>query len=190
MTLANQTFMKGFDELKKNYARHTFYTERDIEWLLQTSIWSVIKTESLPLEIYNNFPMYKKPRRSITTDLAIISANGKAETAIELKYEPDHRRGQKPNRDIWPTKLGPSVVFWSGEGSVEKDILRAKEYVDRGICRTGISIFIDEGQLFRHRHPFIGSKWVDWTIDDSQISEVSLLFAVFGDGKGLDPLYL
>ena len=187
MSLANQAFMMGFNDLKQSYMRYAFYTERDIEWLLQTFIWSAIRTKRLPLEIYNNFPMYKMPRRSVTADLAIISTNERVETAIELKYEPDHERGQKPNREIWPTKLQPSVVFWSGEGSVEKDISRVQEYVTKGICKTGISIFIDEGRRFRHRPAFVESKWVDWSVNSPRISKMSLLVAVFGNLEGLGP---
>ena len=64
--------------------------------------------------------------------------------------------------DIWPSKLNPSVVFWTGDGSVAKDVERTREYVEQGKANAAYSVFIDEGGAFSHRNPHPGSEWRDW----------------------------
>jgi len=44
------------------------------------------------------------------------------------------------------------VVFWTGEGSVEKDVQRVHEYVEQQKAKVAYSILIDEGGYFRYRH--------------------------------------
>ncbi len=97
----------------------------------------------------------------IRADLAILDGDAVA-VAAEFKYEPSHARRADRGGDIWPSKLDPSVAFWTGEGSVEKDVQRVREYVERRGVKNAFSVFIDEGGRFRHRDPHPQSQWVDW----------------------------
>jgi len=120
----------------------------------------------------------KVQRGSITTDLAILNDRNEVEVAIEFKYEPDHQRGRGVNKSIWPTKLSPSVVFWGKEG-VEKDVKKAKQYVDQKKAKLAIVVFVDEGGLFRHRDPHPGTNWVDWGCSGEKSRKISLLIGYF-----------
>ena len=108
----------------------------------------------------------------------ILNEDNQVELAIEFKYEPDHERGKGPNNDIWPTKLDPSVVFWGKEG-VLKDVERCKKFIKKEVAKVAVSIFIDEGGLFRHRDPHSGTKWIDWDSIDKQ--KISILIGYFGE---------
>ena len=107
----------------------------------------------------------------------ILNENNQVELAIEFKYEPDHERGKGPNCNIWPTKLYPSVVFWGKEG-VLKDVKRCEEFIDKGVATAAVTIFIDEGGLFRHKNPHPGTEWIDWDSNGKQ--KISILIGRFG----------
>jgi len=134
--------------------------------------------KALPFKVYNDFPMLKARRRSLTTDLAILNKQDEVELAIEFKYEPDHQRGIGINRNIWPSKLSPSVVFWGKEG-VKKDVERAKQYVNQKKAESAVTIFVDEGGLFRHRKPYRGTRWIDWNCGGKNPRRISLLIGYF-----------
>ena len=141
--------------LQDSYFDYTFYTERDIVWTIQRHISEEIKRAGLPYRVFNDHTILKGTR----PDLAILDGTDSAEIAAEFKYEPSHDRRADRGGDIWPSKF--DVVFWSGEGSVEKDVQRIRGYVGRRLVREAFSIFIDEGSHFRHRTPHPGSEWVD-----------------------------
>lgn len=154
---ATDLFENSMQWLRQHYRDYRFFTERDVVWTVQRHIASEICRMDAPYRVFNDHTIM--PR--IRTDLAILSGTS-IEVAIEFKYEPSHKRRADHGGDIWPTKLEPSVVFWSGEGSVEKDVQRVKEYVDKKRARVAYSVFIDEGGRFRHRDPHFSSEWVDW----------------------------
>lgn len=151
-----EIFKSSLRWLQDSYFDHKFYTERDIVWTIQKHISDEIKRAGLPYRVFNDHTIFRKTR----TDLAILDEKNSVEIAAEFKYEPSHTRRADRGGDIWQTKF--DVVFWSGEGSVEKDVQRVKEYVARGLVKEAFAVFLDEGGHFRHRTPHPGSKWIDW----------------------------
>ena len=154
---AADLFESALQWMQERYTDFRFFAERDIVWTLQLRISLEIEGGGLPYRVFNDHTIFRGTR----TDLAILDGDS-AEVAVELKYEPSHARRADRGGDIWPSKLDPSVVFWTGEGSVEKDVQRIREYVDRGSVREAFSVFIDEGCHFRWRDPHPGSEWIDW----------------------------
>ena len=157
--------------LRENYATFQFFVERDVVWTLQKYLISQIKEQNLPYRVFNDFPILPGSRRSLCTDLAILNVNGSVEVAAELKYEPSHNRS-----DIWPTKFGPTVVFWSSDG-VGKDIGRIKEFVTQEKTKVAYSVFIDENGFFSHKPPHPDSQWIHWDTSDASSHHVSILWS-------------
>jgi len=175
---ARKLFEQVLDWLRSNYGNYEFFAEREVVWTIQQKIREIIANSALPFEVYNDFPIAKARRRSLTTDLAILNKRNEVELAIELKYEPDHQRGVGKKRSIWPSKLYPSVVFWGKEG-VKKDIERGRQYVDQKKAKMAVTVFIDEGGLFRHRKPYQNAEWIDWKCGGKNPREISLLIGYF-----------
>lgn len=175
---AKELFERALEWLRTNYGNHDFFAERDLVWVFQQKLREIIAENSLPFKVYNDFPIMKARRRSLTTDLAILNKQNEVELAAEFKYEPDHQRGVGKNKNIWPSKLSPSIVFWGKEG-VEKDVERAKQYVDQKRAIVAITILVDEGGFFRHREPHQHTKWVDWKCGGKNPRKVSLLVGYF-----------
>jgi hypothetical protein len=149
--------------LRTSYGEHRFFLERDIVWTVQRKIAQLLVERRLHFRVFNDDPIVPGPRRSLTTDVAIVDCDGVIGVAMEFKYEPSHVRRDV---DIWPSKFMPTVVFWGKEG-VGGDITRVQNFVAEGRARFACSVFIDEGNYFHSRysvpHPF--SKWLDWGND-------------------------
>jgi hypothetical protein len=175
---AKELFDRVLEWFRLNYGNYDFFMERDVEWTLHQKFRETVASGNLPFEVFNNFPIMKGDRRGICTDLAILNMQGKVEVAVELKFEPDHQRGFGPRRNVWPTRLNPSVVFW--KAGVEKDVERAQQYVSKGKAKMAVTMFVDEGGLFRHRRPPSSeTKWVDWKCGGSNPRMISLLIGFF-----------
>ncbi len=153
-----ETFKSSLRWLEHSYTDYTFYTERDVVWTVQKHISEEIGKAGLRCRVFNDHTIFKGTR----ADLVILGEGDFVEIAVEFKYEPSHARRADRGGDIWPSKLDPSVVFWTGEGSVQKDVDRVQEYVKRLLAKEAFSIFIDEGGRFRSRSPHKGSEWIDW----------------------------
>lgn len=175
---AKELFEQTLEWLRSNYGNYEFFLERDLVWTIQQRLRKVTAEDDLQFKVYNDFPIAKGQRRSLTTDLAILNKRNEVELAIEFKYEPDHQRGVGGNRNIWPSKLNPSVVFWGKEG-VGKDVERARQYVDQKSAKAAMTVFVDEGRLFRHRQPHPNTKWFDWNCDGKKPRKISLLIGYF-----------
>ena len=154
---ATELFENAMDWLCQHYAEYRFFAERDIVWTVQTHILRNIEEACLAYRLINDYTLLGRVR----ADLVILDGN-QVEVAVEFKYEPSHARSTERGGDIWPTKLDPSVVFWTGNGSVAKDVQRVQQYVEEGKATTAYSIFIDEGGEFSHRTPHPGSEWRNW----------------------------
>ena len=152
-----ELFENALQWLHVRYAEYRFFTERDIVWIVQLRISEEIARARLPYRVFNEHTISGGAR----ADLAILSGP-QVVAAAEFKYEPSHERRADRRGDIWPSKLDPSVVFWAGEGSVETDVYRVRDYVERRNVKVAFSIFIDEGSHFRDRDPHPGSEWIDW----------------------------
>jgi len=177
METALDVFNKTLKWIEENYSKYTFFAERDIVWTFQNKVQQIISENNLPLKVFNDYPILKGKRRGLSADIVILNENNQVELAIEFKYEPDHKRGKEQNCNIWPTKLDPSVVFWGKEG-VLKDVERCEEFIDKGVATAAVTIFIDEGGLFRHRNPPSGTEWIDWDSNGKQ--KISILIGRFG----------
>ena len=178
---AREMFEQTFEWLKSSYGNYDFFLERDLVWTIQQKLREIIVENNLQFEVFNDFPIVKAQRRSLTTDLAILNKRNEVELAIEFKYEPDHQRGFGARKEIWPSKLNPSVVFWGKDG-VGKDVERARQYVDQKRAKVAATVFVDEGGLFRHRQPHPGTKWIDWNCGGKKPREISLLIGYFTRG--------
>lgn len=148
---ALELFKESLEWLKNNYNNFYFFKERDIVWEIQKYLIKLIKEKELSYKILNDYPMVRHGKFSILCDLVIMEGE-KVNIAIEFKYEPNHKR-----EDISKCKF--PVVSWN---SVEKDIKRVKEFIERGKARIGYSIFIDEGGFFCKREAHPESQWEDW----------------------------
>ena len=175
---AKMLFEQALEWFRSNYGNYEFFLERDVVWVIQQKLREIITENFLPFQVYNDFPIVKARRRSLTTDLAILNKQNEVELAIELKYEPDHQRGFGIDKNIWPSKLSPSVVFWGKEG-VKKDVERARQYVDKKNAKSAITVFVDEDGLFRHREPHQNTEWVDWDCGGRNPRKISLLIGYF-----------
>ena len=169
MTRAEELFENTIAWLKHEYNGFQFFVERDVVWTLQRHILSVIREQALPCIVFNDYPILPSKRRSICTDLAILSRNGVVEVAVEFKYEPAHARS-----DIWPSKF--PVVFWGHEG-VGGDIERIQRFVNESKAKVAYSLFVDEGGYFRHREAPPGAEWIDWEVSVVPPHHVSILWA-------------
>ncbi|HCI79834.1 MAG TPA: hypothetical protein DHW02_09095 [Ktedonobacter sp.] len=128
MIEAKDIFEDAMEWLKDHYGNWCFFTERDIVWVLQNHLISLIRGKSLPYRLFYNFEMYPenkkgknkklyqgsdaKNKESMAADLVIFNDDKKiVEVAIELKYEPSHQRKYNPKAkiamqpDIEPTAI-------------------------------------------------------------------------------------
>lgn len=171
MTDAVQLFESAIRWLRDHYTDYRFFAERDLVWTVQRRIADEIARTGAPLRVFNDHTILP----GIRSDLVILAGNA-IQVAAEFKYEPSHQRRADRGGDIWPTKLNPSVVFWTGDGSVQKDTRRVVRFVDRKQTPVAYSVFVDEGGFFRRRASFPGSQWRDW--DDA----VSVLWSKVSRG--------
>ena len=159
---AYELFENAIMWLQEHYTDFKFYYERDIVWTVQMRISGEIAQQGLSYRVFNDFPIMPGNRRAVSADLAILAPDNSVEVAAEFKYEPSHARRADHGGDIWPSKLNPSVVFWTGEGSIEKDIQRVQNFVDQRKAKVTYSVLIDEGGHFIRRTAHIGSEWKNW----------------------------
>ena len=157
-----ELFENAMDWLREYYWEHRFFAERDIVWTVQKQMLQVVEAVGVPFHVVNDYTMFDR----IRADLVVLNS-GAVEVAVEFKYEPSHARSTERKGDIWQSKFNPDIVFWtvpasSRDGSVEKDILRTRQYVEERKANVAYSVFIDEGGNFSHRDPPLGSEWHDW----------------------------
>ena len=167
MTEASKLFEGAMTWLRKYYKEYRFFTERDVVWTVQLQMDKEIRENFLPYRVFDNHTIPPVPPPG--ADLVLLNTDDSLEVVAEFKYEPYRYR-----KDFWPKKLKQSRVFWTGNGSVEKDVCRVRDFVKCGKARVGYSVFIDEGGRFGDREPFEGSKWIDWG------DGVLVLWASFG----------
>jgi len=167
---ANKLFEESLEWLKRTYNKHIFFTERDLECILQKHIKDKIGEYNLNrrFQVLNDWPMESGKKYADLVIRNIDEADEfKVEVAVELKYEPDHNRKQ----DFPQKKFKNSVVFWNtkqGQSSVMGDIKRVEGYVEQGKATVAYAIFIDEGSRFFGNAKYSGisvdrAKWYkDW----------------------------
>ena len=171
---SSQLFESALGWLNDNYSSFRFFQERDIVWTLQKHIFKEIEIFNLPFKIYDNH----KLARGKEVDLAILDRDNAADTVVEIKFEPDHKRGSS---DITVGKLNPSRVYWNSprNGGVEPDVRRIRELVRQGTSRIGFSVFIDEGSFFSSRPAPEGARWENWGKSPYSQALISVLKAQF-----------
>lgn len=106
------------------------------------------------MRVFNDHGIEPGPRRSLSGDLVVVPMYVPMPLVVaEFKFEPSHRRA-----DIDPRKL--PVVGWEG---VVEDVARIRRWVDGGLAKTGIAIFVDEGGFVHgHRDALTGCSWEGW----------------------------
>lgn len=144
-------FENTMDWLRDAYGEHRFFLERDIVWTAQLRLLQEVEQANLPYRVLNDYTLFRGTR----ADLAILNG-GAVEVAAEFKYEPSRAR----SGEFGPGKF--PAVFWTGDGSVEKDVQRVHDYAAQGNAKTAYAVFIDEGGYFRRRDPHPGGEWRDW----------------------------
>ena len=170
---ATELFENTMDWLREHYEEYHFFTERDVVWTIQTKLINEVIRKDLPYFIFNDYA----PSKGQRPDLVILAEDGSVIVNAEFKYEPSEGRRAfsrvmrlgvlqgRLQRLRFPLKkessIGPRhrVVAWA---NIEKDIERAKEYVEHGEATAAYSIFIDEGGRFRRKAACQGSEWRDW----------------------------
>ena len=173
---ADRLFEEAVNWLQQHYSFWQFFTERDIEWTLQLHLLREIEEKRLgqDLAVFQNHKMRDGQKK---VDLAIVERRtGFVLCAAELKYEPDHARGEV---DIPRKKLDPSVVFW--DNGVVQDIEKMKTFVADDYCQVGHVLFIDEGAHHRCRKGPKESEWFNW--GGSRYSENTIAALRFKAGR-------
>jgi hypothetical protein len=168
MELSVELFEGVLEWLHKNYYTFTFYTARDIVWIMQTSMAKIIKKKNLPFRVFHDYGPLQTNRRKNYIDLVILGSDDSVHVAAEFRYEPSHKR-----TDILSEKF--PIVSWDKRG-LRADMDYVKEYVAKDIASVAYLVFIDEGGHFRKRNPLPDSEWIDWEPIDVQSKPVSLLW--------------
>jgi hypothetical protein len=148
--------------LRSNLTVLAPHNERDVVCSLQRHIARRIANERLPYQVFNDYPILsrKGQRRHLSADLAIRRAGQSSrwpvELAVEVKYEPDHKRKEI---DIPWEKL--PVTEWR---SILKDGDRIAEMVTAGNTSTGLTVLIDAGDHYHRRNLDVpdGWRWEAW----------------------------
>jgi len=125
--------------LLEKYETFNFFKERDIEWTLQTKLLSLIKNENILHKINCDYKL--SPDENVRPDIVFLNPSGECLLAVELKYEPSHKRP-----DISATKL--PVTFWH---EILKDFEKCQRYVETNQTKTAISVLIDEGNFYGNK---------------------------------------
>jgi hypothetical protein len=86
------------DWLRSHYKEFQFFAERDIVWTLQIQLAELVHKSNAALCVRTEYPIFSGARRSVCTDLALVSLTGDIEFALEIKYEPDHSRLDIPKQ--------------------------------------------------------------------------------------------
>ncbi len=169
MEVSANLFEGVMNWLRNNYRNYHFFTERDIVWLVQTSMLKIIETKKLRYRVRNDYSIVHLGLRRSSIDLVILDDSDNIVVAIEFSYEPSHRRD-----DILPENL-PMVTY--DKNGVGREIECVKEYVQRGAAKIAYAVLIDENSLFRKRNPFPGSEWRDWEPLNKDAKPVAILWA-------------
>ena len=167
-------FAESLAWLQNNYRSYRFFMERDIVWMLQTHMVEEAKRQRLPVSIYDNHTIAVGKQ----VDIAIIKKDGSIDTAVEIKYEPDHQRA---DLDISAGKLLPSRVDWNTpkSGGVEPDIERVRVFVKKGLANHGCFVLFDEGSHFAKMPLPQGSVWINWGPSPYSKANISLLIVQY-----------
>jgi hypothetical protein len=168
MNNANKIFLESMDWLKENYSVFRFITERDIVWTLQKKISDIINREHLTLKVFNDYPMIKAHRRSLSADLVVLNELSEVEVAVEFKYEPSHKRNEY-TEGKFPVTDRKGIL---------NDITRIKEFTDSGKAKIGHAIFVDEGSHFYKKIVPIENQgeWFKWGHYNSDLLNISVLW--------------
>lgn len=141
-------FENAMDWLRDSYTEHRFFVERDVVWTAQLRLLQEAERAKLPYRILNDYTLFEGTR----ADLAILNGDA-VEVAAEFKYEPSRARSDEFGGGKFP------VVDWR---SVERDVLRVRDYVAQGKAKIAYSVLIDEGGHFAGGAPHPGSEWRNW----------------------------
>jgi hypothetical protein len=168
MELSVELFEGVLEWLHKNYHTFTFYTARDIVWIMQTSMTKIIKKKNLPFRVFHDYGPLQTNRRKNYIDLVVLDTNDTVLIAAEFRFEPSHKR-----TDIASEKF--PVISWDKRG-IRADADYVKEYVAKDVAKIAYLVLIDEGGHFRKRNPLPDTEWIDWEPVAPDSKPVSLLW--------------
>lgn len=135
---ADQLFNEAFNKVMANYTSNIFYLERDLVYIIQKEIWSVIHEKGLPYHCFHEHTISGKG-----VDLAITTGVGNGidpELIVEFKYLPDRKRRDK---DIVKEKFNQVAI-----GDIIKDIDAINRLRQSTKAKFLYAIFVDEGGYF------------------------------------------
>jgi hypothetical protein len=145
---AEDEFLGALGALRTRYDEQPFWCERDLVYWLQLHLRASLPTS---MQVFNDYGMLPGPRRSQSTDLAIVDS-GDVLLAAEFKFEPS-----KGRRDIMENKL--PVIGWS---DVDKDIGRIQQYVATEKTPVAWSVCVDEASRWTSKPRHFASVVERW----------------------------
>ena len=119
---ADEYFVESLSWLGATYRDTKFWTERDIDYVLQRHLADVFRRKDTGWRVFNGHRVNPGESPPMSADLVIVSPTDQIHLGVEFKYEPCHRRP-----DIAKGKF-PAAV-WT---DIVKDTVRARLIVERG----------------------------------------------------------
>ena len=113
---------------------------------------AAIAKRRLDLQVSSDHLLERGPERARRADLALVDPKGRVDVALELRWEPDHRRPDLPTAKL-------PQVSWK---AIVGDAQRVRRWVKDGRCAVGMSVFLDEAGYYRIREAPRGTTWQDW----------------------------
>jgi hypothetical protein len=148
---ADKYFLDSLSWLGATYRDTTFWTERDIVYVLQRHLTDVFRRTDAGWRVFNGHRVNPDESPPMSADLVIVSPKGQIHLGAEFKYEPCHRR-----HDIAKGKF--PVAVWT---DIVKDTARARLMVERG-AEVAYAIFVDEGAWSSKRDRSIFEEQLLW----------------------------
>lgn len=148
---ADEYFLESLSWLGATYRDTTFWTERDIVYVLQRHLADVFRRKETGWRVFNGHRVSPGESPPMSADLVIVSPTDQIYLGVEFKYEPCHRRP-----DIAKGKF--PVAVWT---DIVKDTVRARLMVERG-AEVAYAICVDEGAWSSKRDRSIFDEHLLW----------------------------
>lgn len=148
---ADEYFLGSLSWLGTIYRDTTFWTERDIVYVLQRHLADALRPTDTGWRVLNGHRVNPGESPPMSADLVIASPTGQVRLGAEFKYEPCHRRP-----DIAKGKF--PVALWT---DIVKDTVRARLMVERG-AEVAYTIVVDEGAWSSKRDRSLFQEHLIW----------------------------
>jgi hypothetical protein len=156
LALAEDFFRDALQWLAATYPRHGFSSERELVGALQLRLSQIVRREGILFwRVFNDSPGMSGAQRPLSADLVIAEEATGVLLAAEFSFEPHHERHDIPAGEF------PGCT-WK---DIEKDCMRATEFVAQGKAQVAYAILVDEGGCFKERTLSMGQTWSRWRGD-------------------------